>query len=296
MHLKRSEGQRGHGIGRTQEVVATIVVELVHILQQVELVGSGIGGIAEQRGHVHAAEAFGQGVAHGVVPIKEVAGVVRTTAVLAIDASLDRGLPRAEMEAVGVVGLQREDMLVERGPLARDVVLVEPHILVGVLLVLVVKNVTATVGQAAVGVGIARAPIEHIGLQRMVAGNLGGVGGSAAVVILGRTLTLRLRAEALAGGVTTVAQLIEDVLPLILGVATCAKPRKVEHDAQTVVLVILVVGGEAQRVHTVVVGVVGAKEVVEHAAIGAILVGVVEGGEQSELASTQIPAVRIVGA
>lgn len=70
MHLKRSEGQRGHGIGRTKEIVATIIVELVHILKQVELVGSGIGGIAEQRGHVHAAEPFGQMVAHGVVPIK----------------------------------------------------------------------------------------------------------------------------------------------------------------------------------------------------------------------------------
>ena len=69
-------------------------------------------------------------------------------------------------------------MLVERGPLTRDVVLIEPHILVALLRVFVVEDILAAVGQPAVGVGIACAPVEGIGAQRVASGELGGVGGT----------------------------------------------------------------------------------------------------------------------
>lgn len=89
MHVEWSHRQRGHGVGCPEEVVSAVVVDLVDILQQVELVGSAVGRIAEQRGHVHATEARGQLVSGGVVPIEEVAGVVRAGAVLSVDAGLE---------------------------------------------------------------------------------------------------------------------------------------------------------------------------------------------------------------
>ncbi len=294
MHIHLAKWQRGHGIGGTEQVVAAVVVDLVDILQQVELVGTKVGGVAEQGRHAHAAEAVGQVVVR-VVPVEEVAGVIRAGAILAVDTRLERGLPLSEGEAVAVVGLQGEDMLVERGPLSRNVVFVEPHILVALLRVFVVKDILAAVGQPAVGIGVAGTPVKGLRTNGVAAGELCGVGGAAAVIVFGRPLIFRLRAEALAGGVSAVAELVEDVLPLKLVVPRRAEPGQVEHGTKAVVLVILVVGREAQGVHTVVVGVVSSIEVVDHVAIDPILVGVVEGSEQPELSAPHLPAVGIVG-
>lgn len=60
-------------------------------------------------------------------------------------------------------------------------------------------------------------------------------------------------------------------------------------------MVVLIVSGEAQGIGTVVLGVVGSIEVVEHVAVDAVLVGVVHGGDGSELTGGQCPAVAPVG-
>ena len=86
-------------------------------------------------------------------------------------------------------------------------------------------------------------------------------------------------------------KLVEDVFQLILVVAVLRKEGKVEHGSKAHIIVILVVYGVAQIVGAVVGDIVYTKEVVLHVAECALLVGVVECGEQSERTTTEIPAV-----
>ena len=63
-----------------------------------------------------------------------------------------------------IVGLKRYDVLIQRGPLARDIILVEPDVLI-LRSVLIVENVFSAVRQPAVGIRIADAPVKCIAAE-----------------------------------------------------------------------------------------------------------------------------------
>ena len=295
MDIQSAKGESSTDISSPQCVVSAVVIDLVDIFEQVELVGTVVVGIAQQACHLHRAESAGQAVAFGVVPIHEVAGGVLTGAVLAVGTHLHLWLPVTEDKLMLVVDIGRDDVLVERGPLARDVVLIEPHIVVALAVILVVENVFTTVRQPAIGIRIADAPIKCIATEGMAAGYLTGIGCSATIVIFCRAFGLGLGTEAFTPGVSVVADLVEDVLELVFVLTAGTEQGHVEECAETYVVVVLVVGGEAQWVGAVVFGVVGSIEIVEHVAVDAVLVGIVHGGDGTELSSGQCPAMAPVG-
>ena len=186
-----------------------------------------------------------------------------------------------------VAHVGRDDVLVELGPLARDVVAVAQ--LVDVRFERVVDHVAAAVGDVAVGVAVAAAPLYLVVAQGVLARDLSVVGCAAAVVVLGRTLQVGLGRHAVTPCVAVVAYLVEDVLELILVVAALGEEREVDHGAHADIVVELVVGAVAQVVVAVVGHVVHAEEVVLHILIGAELVGVVGRGYHAQFAGAEVP-------
>ena len=104
-------------------------------------------------------------------------------------------------------------------------------------------------------------------------------------------LLIRLGTHALTPSVAGGGKLVEDVLQLILVVAVLREEGEVEHGSEPNIIVVLLVCGMALVVGLVVHCVVDSLEVVLHIAVGAILVGVVKGGEQTECSSTEHPTV-----
>ena len=105
---------------------------------------------------------------------------------------------------------------------------------------------------------------------------LGVVGDTAAIVVLGTYLVVRLSVNARAVGITLVGETVEDVLQLILVVARLGEQGEVEHGSNASVVVILVVGGVAQVVAAVVGRVIHAEEVVDHVAVRPRFVSIVD--------------------
>ena len=129
----------------------------------------------------------------------------------------------------------------------------------------------------------------------MLSGYLTRVCSTAAVVVFCRPFRFRLCACALSRGVSAVANLVEDILQLILVLAARREEGEVDHRPEAHIMVILVVGGEAQGVLAVVAHIIGIVEVVYHSAVGAVLIGVVHGGGHSESVVADIPFPGPVG-
>ena len=225
MGLKLAQWQFCLDIGSPQQVVATIVVEFVDILQEIEFVGTKIGLVGKQGSHIHRSESLGQLTTLVVVPVEEVARLVLPRAILPVGSPFERWTPRLEVEAMGIVELEGEDVLVERSPLARDIVLIEPLVLITLTGIFAVENIFSTIRQATVGIRIADTPVKCIATEGMPSRQLSCIGGAALIVVLCRPLWFRLCADALSERVAAVSQLIEDILQLVFVLSTGTQER-----------------------------------------------------------------------
>ena len=190
---------------------------------------------------------------------------------------------------MAVVYAGRHDVLVQFGKLTLYLVAGGEH--QGAPLQCVVYGVASSVRHPAVGVGVARAPCQLVGLARVLARQLGVVGGPAAVVVLRAHLIVRLCVHSRAVGVSVSGQLVEDVFPFQLVVARFCEQGHVEQGSHAHVVVVLVVGGAAQIVAAVMGGIVHAKEVVGHVLVGACLVGIVHASHHAQLGTADRPLV-----
>jgi hypothetical protein len=124
---------------------------------------------------------------------------------------------------MSIVELEGEDVLVERSPLARDIVLIEPLVLITLTGIFAVEDIFSTIRQATVGIRIPDTPVKCIATEGMPSRQLSCIGGAALIVVLCRPLWFRLCADALPERVAAVAQLVEDVLHLVFVLAIGAQ-------------------------------------------------------------------------
>ena len=102
---------------------------------------------------------------------------------------------------------------------------------------------------------------------------------AAAVIIFSLTRSVALRIDARAVGVARLAELVEDVFPLIAPLLAGGHEREVEHCAEACVLRILAVGVAVHEDAAIVREVVCAEERVLHRRVGGTRIGVVERGK-----------------
>ena len=144
----------------------------------------------------------------------------------------------------------------------------------------IVDEVFAAVGQQAVGVGIAGAPIEVVALEGVFAGELAVVGGAAAVIVFGVLFVVVLGTDAGAVGIAVGAYLVEDVFEFKAVVVFGGDKREVEHGTDAGGVVELVVLTVAQVVAAVVLGIIGADERIFHVEECLVAVAVIEGTDE----------------
>ena len=188
-----------------------------------------------------------------------------------------------------VIYTKRENVFVELSPLARYVVAGAQGI--NARFKSIVDEVSTTVRQMTVGIRIPDTPVKGIASEGVLAGKLTVICSSTAVVILCASLQVRLGAHAITPGISAGSQLVEDVLELILVVAVLGKEGEVEHCSESHVIIILVVNRVTKIVRLVVSRIIDAIEVVLHVLVGAVFVGIVQGGEHAECSSAEHPAL-----
>ena len=188
-----------------------------------------------------------------------------------------------------VIYTKREDVFVELSPLAGYVVAGAQGI--NARFKSIVDEVSTTVRQMTVGIRIPDTPVKGIASEGVLAGKLTVICSSTAVVILCASLQVRLGAHAFTPGISAGSQLVEDVLELILVVAVLGKEGEVEHRSESHVIIILVVNRVTKIVRLVVSRIIDAIEVVLHVLVGAVFVGIVQGGEHAECSSAEHPAL-----
>ncbi len=233
-------------------------------------------------------ESRGQSVVAQVPVVYEVAGVVVARAILSIHSRVQVRFEVAELKVVFLVHTERDDVLIESGPLAADVVACAEG--VDSVFQSIVHEVAATVRQQTVGVSIAHAPVKIVVGEGVLAGELAVVCGAAAVVILRAALVVRLRTHSVTPCVTARCELVEDVLELVFVVTAARKEREIEHRSKAHIVVVLVVDGVTEVVGVIVQGIVDSEEIVLHSLVGAVFVGVIHCGEHAESVSSECPA------
>ena len=188
-----------------------------------------------------------------------------------------------------IIYTKREDVFVELSPLAGYVVAGAQGI--NARFESIVDEVSTTVRQMTVGIRIPDAPVKGVASEGVLAGKLTVICSSTAVVILCAPLQVRLGAHAFTPGISAGSQLVEDVLELILVVAVLGKEGEVEHRSESDIIIILVVNRVTKIVWLVVSRIIDAIEVVLHVLVGAVFVGIVQGGEHAECSSAQHPSL-----
>lgn len=198
-------------IGRQEGVVAGVVVAPFDLFEEIETVGGIVVFDHKLRGYVESAEVGREGVG-GLVPVVvEHACRIVACAVFTIDTDAELGMEPTCVEGLRVVESEGGDMLVEVGVFAGYIVggreLENPR-LEGI-----VDEVAAPVGLVAIGVGIAGVPAETdvVVLKQVGTSELGGIGGTALVVVFRLLLLVVLGRDTHAGGVTLSPELVEDV-------------------------------------------------------------------------------------
>ena len=276
--IERTDGEARGYIGGGNQMVAVVMIAQMGIVDKVEALVAVVGGLHELVGHVHIAEIGGQETGTASVPsVDKTAGAIGTRAVFAIKT-------REEFDIVAAAQLQahiasgRKDVLIEASELAADIVARGQSDAVGIKGV--VEGVAAAVGQEAVGVGVACIPVPTTAVENVFTRELGVVGRARTIIVFGTANLVALRVEALALGVSLLAELVDNVLPFVASIALCRHPSEVKEAAETGIVAVLSVGALAQ-IHTgIMLKVVGAIEGVGHGRIGAVGVAVIERGQQ----------------
>ena len=163
----------------------------------------------------------------------------------------------------------------------------------------IVDEVAAPVGLVAIGVGIASVPAETdvVVLKQMGTSELGGIGGTALVVVFRLLLLVVLGRDTHAGGVTLSPELVEDVFEFDTVFACTAGVTEVEHQAEAGMDSLLIVSGLTQVFASLLRFVVGTKEAVEHIAIVLVVATVVAAKKHGErLPVADVPTLASVEA
>ena len=230
-------------IGRQEGVVAGVVVAPFYLFEEIETVGGIVVFDHELRGYVESAEVGREGVGGlGPVVVERACRIVACT-VFTIDTDAELGVEPTCVEGLRVVESEGGDMLVEVGVFAGYVVggrELEDPCLEGI-----VDEVAAPVGLVAIGVGITGVPAETdvIVLKQMGTSELGGICGTALVVVFRLLLLVVLGRYTHAGGVTLSPELVEDVFEFDTVFACTAGVTEVEHQAEAGVDSLLIVSG-----------------------------------------------------
>ena len=144
--------------------------------------------------------------------IDELTGAVGTRAILAVSTYMQGRCESAKLKVMPVAHVGRDNMLIQLGELAIDLVSGSQHHCA--LFQGIVDGVATAVGHPTVGIGVAGTPSYLVVRAGMLAGQLSVVSRAAAVVILCADLVIRLGVYTCTIGVAIRGQLIDDVLQL----------------------------------------------------------------------------------
>ena len=270
----------GSGVGSGDQVVAIVIVAHLGVVDQVEAVLAVVLVDQQSGGYVQIAETCGQAVIGCVPRIDETARAVAACAILGIASGEQFGCCGAACQRQSHVGRGREDVFVQSGELAADVVARGQTYAFGVQGI--VERIAHSVGQQAVGIGVAGIPVPAQPVCDILARELRVVGGAGAVVILCAADLVALCVKSLALGVALLAQLVEDILPFVASVSAGRHKGQVEQGTQACIVIVLLVGGVAQVDAAVMLLVVSTIQGVEHGCVGAVGIAVIERCEQRD--------------